>query len=75
MAEKQTTVAVRATPETEQFFRDLMNDWPELKATVRSLVEQDMFPGIRCMTVRLEVDQSQSSPDVTDEHLADSSHP
>lgn len=40
---------VRARPDNELFFRELIADWPELNDLVRSLRNQGLFPGIRCM--------------------------
>ncbi len=45
---------IKAVPENAHLLREIVAGWPELAATIDSLRQQDVFPGLRCMTVTLD---------------------
>ena len=54
---------IRANLENKNNFKAMMNEWPELKGLVKSLIKADLFPGIRNMT--LTVDDSHKGDPFT----------
>lgn len=49
---------IKATPENAHMLRELIAGWPELAKTIRSLRRQEVFPGLRCITVTLDKEQA-----------------
>jgi hypothetical protein len=47
------TRTIRCTPDNAREMQQVVKNWPELHALVQSLQEQDMFPGLRGLTVTL----------------------
>ena len=54
---------IRANLENELKFKAMINEWPELRRLVKSLINADLFPGIRNMT--LTVDDSHKGDPFT----------
>ena len=53
MDEKQTKRVIRCTPENAPEVRALVGRWPELNHLVRTLQDQNMFPGLRNVQITL----------------------
>jgi len=49
----QTSRTIRCTPDNAAAMQRLVKRWPELHALVKSLQDQGLFPGLRCLSVTL----------------------
>ena len=58
-AEPQATRTIRCTPENAREMQQMVKAWPELHDLVRQLQAQNLFPGLRAMSVTLTGPQSQ----------------
>ena len=47
------TRTIRCTPDNAREMQQVVKNWPELHALVQSLQAQDLFPGLRGLTVTL----------------------
>ena len=45
---------IRSTPENAHQLKEVIAGRPELADTIKSLRQQDVFPGLRCMNVMLD---------------------
>ncbi len=53
MMEAVKTKTIRCTPENARDMQQMVKQWPELHALVQHLQAQDLFPGLRALTVTL----------------------
>jgi hypothetical protein len=53
MDEKPRTRTIRCTPENAAEMQRMVKNWPELHALVQHLQSQDLFPGLRALSVTL----------------------
>lgn len=53
MEEKHRTRTIRCTPDNAREMQQMVKQWPDLHALVQGLQEQDLFPGLRNLTVTL----------------------
>lgn len=53
MDEKNAKRVIRCTPENAGEFRGLVASWPELNQLVTGLQSQNLFPGLRSLTITL----------------------
>ena len=58
---KKQTALIRCTPENAKKFQEVVKSWPELHDLVKSLREQDLFPGLRAMQITLTGDEKDLS--------------
>ena len=58
---KKQTALIRCTPENAKKFQEVVKSWPELHDLVKSLQEQDLFPGLRAMQITLTGDEKELS--------------
>lgn len=61
MDEKNQTTLIRCTPENAKKFQEVVKSWPELHELVKSLQDQDLFPGLRAMQIQLTGDEKTLS--------------
>ena len=61
MDEKNRTTLIRCTPENGKKFQEVVKSWPELHELVKSLQDQDLFPGLRAMQIQLTGDEKTLS--------------
>lgn len=52
-AAAQATRTIRCTPENAPEMQRMVKNWPELHALVQHLQAQDLFPGLRGLSVTL----------------------
>lgn len=56
MDRKKQTALIRCTPENAKKFQEVVKTWPQLHDLVKSLQEQNLFPGLRAMQITLTGD-------------------
>jgi len=56
MDRKKQTALIRCTPENAKKFQEVVKTWPQLHDLVKSLQEQNLFPGLRDMQITLTGD-------------------
>lgn len=54
---KKQTALIRCTPENAKKFQEVVKSWPELHDLVKSLQDQNLFPGLRAMQITLTGDE------------------
>ena len=52
-AAAQATRTIRCTPDNAREMQQVVKNWPELHALVQSLQAQDLFPGLRGLSITL----------------------
>ena len=53
MEEKNRSRTIRCTPDNAAEFQRMVKNWPELHNLVQGLQAQELFPGLRALSVTL----------------------